>query len=304
MTMNYDKINGDVCFRESDHKYFNIKNKDAEYTSVTTLIGKFHEKFDGDFWSKYKALEEIMGDEFKEVKPKLLNTKKIPEDVCFLYDVDEDAFNECVSRILEQYKQANIEGCERGTAYHLKKELEWYEKSNHKINTYTPSLCHISPDAEFNCVRNNWDLSRERAVMPEFLVYYSTEDGIMNLAGQVDLLIKDGNDLYILDFKTNAKGIKSEAYFDRKTKKYKTMFYPLNTVKDTMLMHYTLQLSLYAWMLQQINPEFNIKLLQLLHVDGDGNESQITVDYLKDEVERMLKFYKKELIANKEKEKW
>ena len=61
-----DKINGDVAFNEELHLYWNTRNKDIKYTSVTTLIQNYYEKFDEEFWSSYKAIERIVGiDVFK-----------------------------------------------------------------------------------------------------------------------------------------------------------------------------------------------------------------------------------------------
>jgi hypothetical protein len=81
------------------------------------------------------------------------------------------------------------------------------------------------------------------------------------------------------------------------------MKYPLNTLDDVNFWHYTLQLSTYAWMLQKINPNFIIKDLILIHFDHNGNQTLYHCDYLKTEVERMLAFYKKELIKEKQRSK-
>jgi hypothetical protein len=48
-------------------------------------------------------------------------------------------------------------------------------------------------------------------------------------------------------------------------------------------------------MIQKISPEFNIKLLMLIHHDHDGNVTTYECEYRKSDVERMLAFYKKEL---------
>lgn len=64
-----------------------------------------------------------------------------------------------------------------------------------------------------------------------------------------------------------------------------------------------MQLSTYAWMLQKINPNFVIKDLILNHYDHAGNNTLYHCEYLKDEVERMLYFYKKELISERQKAK-
>lgn len=295
--MNYDKKNGDVCFRESDHVYFNERKKDITYTSVTTLIGKYHEKFDPEFWSRYKALEKCLSKEdFTMIKSKMLRNRKADIEWFDKFSIDPDVFNNHVDEILESYRLANEAGCKRGTEYHLKKELAFYENKIQDVSSLV-SGCNGS----FECEKHNWDLSREKAVIPEFLIYYHCPDGILNIAGQIDLLIKDGNDIYLIDWKTNSKGIKEKAFFDPVTKKLKTMFYPLNNLNDTMLIHYTLQLSLYAWMMQKINPSYNIKLLRLHHIDGNDVETDYDLIYLKDDVERLLKYHKKTMMNGKNK---
>lgn len=294
MEMTYDKINNEVAFRESDHKYFNVKYPDRKYTSVTTLIGGFYEHFDSEFWSSYKALEALMGENFVElgVKKQLLDRKKFRIELLDEIGIEHEVFYTQKQEILDGYEKNKNEACDRGTAYHLEKELRFYKSGKHNLQEYEFNLpCQ----GEFECEKYNFDMNRERAILPEYLVYWSTKDEILNLAGQIDLLIKDGNDIYILDYKTNAKGIESKAFFDRKKKSTKRMFYPINNLDDTTLNHYTLQLSTYAWMLQRINPELNIKLLRLLHIGGDGTETQYDVPYLKEDVERMLKAKKKQL---------
>ncbi len=65
-------------------------------------------------------------------------------------------------------------------------------------------------------------------------------------------------------------------------------------------MHYTLQLSMYAYLLQQINPDLNIKMLKLIHIDHSNKVEEIEVEYMKKEVEVLLKHYKKQLLIKEE----
>lgn len=106
----------------------------------------------------------------------------------------------------------------------------------------------------------------------------------------------------IVTHNTNAK-IEKESYYNRATKSRKMMKYPLNNLQDCTLNHYFLQLSLYAYILQQLHPEFNISGLKIIHIDREGKETEIDVPYLKDDVERMLKHYKKQIIMKKELDK-
>lgn len=100
---------------------------------------------------------------------------------------------------------------------------------------------------------------------------------------------------------TNAKGVEKKAYFDRKKKQNKKMYYPINNLDDTTYNHYALQLSCYAFMLKQINPNFNIKMLQLLHNAGDG-ETKIDVPYYEKEVKEMFKDLWKKKSLEREKD--
>ena len=73
------------------------------------------------------------------------------------------------------------------------------------------------------------------------------------------------------------------------------MKYPLNNIMDCNYWHYVLQLSTYAYMVQQINPDLNIKELKLVHIDREGKQTIYDLEYRKDDVERMIKHYAKQL---------
>lgn len=59
-----------------------------------------------------------------------------------------------------------------------------------------------------------------------------------------DIVIKNGNEVIIGDWKTN-KEIKTKGYFNKKTNKVQCMKYPLNNIPDINYYHYTLQMSIY-----------------------------------------------------------
>jgi hypothetical protein len=101
---------------------------------------------------------------------------------------------------------------------------------------------------------------------------------------------------------TNKK-IETTSFFDNKSKKSVMMKYPLNHLQDCNYNHYTLQLSTYAWMIQKLNPEFEIEDLVLVHFDHNDNMTVYHLPYLKDEVIKMLAFYKKESILAENKKK-
>ena len=75
-----DKENDIVKYNDELHKYW-VKGSNQSCISVTTLIHNFT-VFDEDFWSSYKALESLITEEeFKQVKPDLLNFKKFDQTI-------------------------------------------------------------------------------------------------------------------------------------------------------------------------------------------------------------------------------
>ena len=56
----YDKRNGNIVFNEKNHKYWDLTNPNANFISVTTLIDRFVPPYDKEFWSMYKALEQLV----------------------------------------------------------------------------------------------------------------------------------------------------------------------------------------------------------------------------------------------------
>ena len=287
--MQVDKRNGNVNYNDEFHQYWNDEGQ--KFISVTTLIGRFEQPFDQDFWSKYKALERLIGSQkFAAMeKPRLLKSKKWDNSVLELYDIDEVTFNSTQQDILDEWAKTNRESCERGTKIHAAMEKKFYSgASSYSLKSY-------GLGGKFVCKQNYTPLDLESAVYPEYLISRVSEDGHIRLAGQIDLLVKDGNDIYIIDYKTN-KELKMKSGYDPAAKKYAMMNFPLNNLMDCNFMHYTLQLSTYAWMIKKNNPQFNIKKLILVYFDHDGNVSTHEVEYLKNEVERMLSQYRKELI--------
>lgn len=291
MVMNFselevDKSNDDVLYNDKLHKYW-TKDSNQSCVSVTTLIHNYT-VFDEDFWSSYKALEAILGEKrFKEeIKSTLLDTKKFNLKHLEQTNVSEDVFNEKKIEILKDWEEKRETSCIRGTAIHRQHELE-------HLAGRTKELQHLGLGGKFKPNTSN-KIEPGKNIYPELLLSRISNDGKLRLAGQADLVIVDDFDVYILDYKSS-KTIDLKSYYDRKTKKYSTLKYPLNNIQDTNFWHYTLQLSTYAWMIQKYDPRFEIKALLLLHYDHDGGNTTYECEYLKNDVERMLAHYKKQI---------
>ena len=288
--MQIDKRNGNVCFNDENHKYFDVNDESKQYISVTTLIDRYGQEFNKDFWSAYKALEKLLSkDAWQLEKKSLLASKKFNKDLLSTYDISENDFNKAQQDILDEWDKNNREACERGTKIHSELENNFY-KAGKNI-----TLQKFGIGGKFECRKDYTDLDLEHGVYPEYLIYRESEDGILKIAGQVDLIIKNGNDIIIVDHKTNKK-IDLKSGFNTQTKSTAKMKYPLNNLDDCNFWHYTMQLSTYAWMLQKINPNFVIKDLILNHYDHNGNNTLYHCEYLKHDVEKMLYHYKKSLI--------
>lgn len=295
--MEIDKRNGNVCFNDAAHCYFDADNQDNRYISVTTLIERYGQPFDKEFWSSYKALELLIPkDNWKIEKKSILNNKKIKKELLEMYNISELQFNKTKQSILDEWDKNNREACERGTKIHADIENSFYKK-NKDIN-----LQKFGIGGKFECKKDYTELDMEYGVYPEYLIYRVSDDGILRLAGQIDLIVKQGNDIYIIDHKTN-KEIKTKGAYNAATKGTVNMRYPLNNLPDVNFYHYTMQLSTYAWMLQKINPNFVIKDLILNHYDHNGNNTLYHCDYLKKEVERMLYDYKKQVMLERQRAK-
>ncbi len=506
--MEVDKQNGKICYNDSAHVYWN-EDTQNKYISVTTLIHNYTQPFDKEFWSAYKAIEKLLDSEsWKIAKKELLATKKVTEEFKNSYEIQELDFNKTQQEILDTWQEENFKSCERGTKIHAELENSMY---NMGANV---SLKKFGVGGKFICDKGRTNLDLENGVYPEYLISRESSDGILRIAGQIDLLVKNGNEITIMDWKglpldteiptlegwstiaelkegdtifdkdgkptkivhksevhnnpcykitfdngdsivadhehrwlvavdgksvvktteelkelsspkihiakpiksnsfnynlvsaiisdktegyysykatdfsnfeavQNAiaiTGIKSwlnkeeltigfyvedfllvmdrqedkitperqyrtiisiestetvptqclevdspthtflcttqcivthntnkkidiKSYFDSKAKSTAKMQYPLNNLDDSNYWHYTMQLSTYAWMVEKLNPDFVIKDLILVHFDHNDNQTVYHLNYLKNEVERMLKHYKKEIIKQQQRDK-
>ena len=296
--MEYDKINGKVAFLEGPHKYFNIDDPSIVYTSVTTLIGKFEPEFDKEFVSKYKALERLIpADIWKKEKGGIWKSHKIPDSFLEVHDISPEELNEVQQDILDEWEDINKRSCERGTKIHAQLENSFYTAGSNI------TLKKFGIGGKFSCKKDYNELDLDYGIYPEYLIYYDNPKLDLHIAGQIDLLVKNGNDIVIIDHKTNKK-IDLKGFYNNATRTSEKLNYPLGSLDNCNYNVYQLQLSTYAWMLQKINPDFVIKDLILNHYDHDGNNTLYHCTYLKDEVEKMLKHFAKQNKLEQQKKKY
>ena len=280
-----DKETDSIVYFDDTHEY-RAKSDDLKGVSVTTMIHAYTTPFDATFWSSYKALEALLEPEiFGILKPKLLQTKRFNKSILDKLDIDLDLFNSKKQEILDSYTLENKKSCEYGTKVHAQIENALYGRDPNTLKKF-------GVGGKMPVYKGKYILELGSGVYPEFMISYREDDFL--LCGQVDLIIADGDDIQIIDHKSNKK-IEFKSFYDKYKKSQTMMKYPLNTIQDCNGQHYTLQLSTYAWMIQQLNPRYNIKRLTIHWIDHDGKETFIDVPYMKQEVEKMLTDYKKKL---------
>lgn len=216
-----------VSFDSKTHSYF-LKNK--KLISVTTLLNKFKNEFDSDYWSKVIAKRE----------------------------------NVTQQEILLKWKQKSFKSTEIGTAIH--KIFEDYTDNKYSILhdelIFDYNILNIDFLDDFNkkkiqALRFIKDFFITKRIIPihsEYIVYNEY------LAGQIDMICKDSNNnFYIIDFKTNEK-IDFESY------KSKKMLGVLDFIEDCNYFHYCLQLSIYKKLLKNIN----ITKIYIIHITTEN----------------------------------
>lgn len=185
-----DKANATVGFEDSTHTYFDLKSGD-KYVSVTTLIKNYQPEFSAEFWASYKALEALADEiNWLKIKPKLLQFKTFNDTYISDCGLNKSDFDAKKAKILESYERAGKEACEKGTAKHLEKELSFYDDNTRDVKKY-------GIGGKFSCTKGKFVLDDEQGLYPELLISFDFQG--LRICGQADLVVKSGNDIYIID---------------------------------------------------------------------------------------------------------
>lgn len=265
-----------IIFKEDGHTYESIEEDNIEWLSVTSLVSKFKPKFDKEGQAKKSAKNK--------------NSKW---------------YGMTVEQILQAWDNETERAINLGNFYHNQRESDILDfKTIERNGTEVPI---VKPLINENGIKLAPDQKLTDGVYPEHLVYLKS----VGLCGQADLVeVVDGY-ININDYKTN-KEIKEKGYTNWEGITSK-MFKPINHLDDCNLIHYTLQLSIYAYIIKKHNPSLKIGKLTIQHVkfkqigeDKNGypiNEhyngepildeiKMYEVPYLKDEVNSLIMWLK------------
>ncbi len=270
-------MNDKVIFTEKDHKYTGSSGKN--YISTTSIVALYKEEFDEEYWSLYKAIERIvidkLGKDYFDRTKRRIGFEKVIEH--FTPRIQTDGLlQNTINQILNEWKEKRERKQLEGKVYHKKREDTDNEKG----------ICDVSGLKIVKFEDRDLNYLLDGAYTEHVL--WNEEFGI---AGQADKTYLEGIWIDVDDYKTCDK-IPEES-FNHPKRGYKMMKYPVDNLMDCKLLHYTLQLSIYAWMLEQKSIEQKrprqVRRLRLYHSTID---TYIEVPYLKKEVELILNHYR------------
>lgn len=175
------------------------------------------------------------------------------------------------AQVQAEWKANGIESMRKGTSLHNSLQ-NWIEKE--EINDYW-----LEEITNFRKLKFEGEMLCERIVANKKF----------KIAGTADCLNKNKYGLNIWDFKT---GKEMSFYTKYKTK----LLHPLEHLDQCKYTRYSLQLSLYAWMLEQEGE--NISRLGIIWFKPDHKIKVIPVIYMKYEIEKMLSALPKEFFKN------
>lgn len=216
-------------FTPQDHKYTSIDVKDTtDWLSVTSFISNFKQPFDAD---------RIAEKSSKSKKSKWYGMT--PEEIKAAWSAEA------------------LRATTLGTWYHNCRETDICELST--MERHGKTIPVITP-IEKEGIKISPNQKITDGVYPEHLVYLKSA----GICGQSDLVEVINGEVHITDYKTN-KEIKTEAYtsWDGKVQK---MSPPLAHLDDCNLMHYSLQLSMYLYIILKHNPRLKPGVLTIHHI--------------------------------------
>jgi hypothetical protein len=255
-----------IRFTEIDHSYVDTESG-LQLTSMTTFISKFKSPVD---WAE-KAHAYVAK----------RNPKKVIQDLAIKQKKSIQEIEEMIAGreingelILEIWDKNKNRASSEGTAEHLVRENKWKALQDAGKPVFT--------NMGVNGVKYSIDLSNLKpGVYPEAIIYHPS----CGIVGQSDdLRIFPDKILDINDYKTNDK-IEMTSFYNYRTG-HQMMLDPISHLHDCNGIHYALQLSGYAYLMEL----WGYKPRNLTIEHTKDNNKKIKVPYLRDEIIAMLNY--------------
>ena len=302
-----------IHFEPVAHKYTDDSGK--EYTSVTTVIGKYKPIFDKRYWGMYTALKECNFNVAPVQEGKFIRVNGVVRSIDSLYSNPINNYE--VQRVVNKWNKLTKEACARGNEIHDFLEDSINESKEGGAKTNDVIKPQLGKKYELVTIRTVHDLDktpiRERfpSIYTRLLGYirqgctlyaekriYSTT---YQIAGMIDVLIVKGKQFMIMDWKTNKDELKFISGYYKKIKfngkwikgdqfirTFKTLLSPVNNLEDCKGNIYSLQLSLYAYIMTLWGYKLVKNGLEIFHIRPGLEPKLIKVQYMEQEITNML----------------
>lgn len=218
-----------LTFKEEGHLYESVDpNDQIDWVSVTSLVGKFKQPFDAEAQSVKSS---------KNKRSKWFGLE--PE------------------RIREIWESESKRATDLGTFYHNQREddlmsFDTMTKEGVEIPVIPPNIqdgVKFAPAQQLIA-----------GVYPEHFTYLKSA----GVCGQADYVEVVNGKINIMDYKTN-KEIKKRSYKNWEGV-YQMLSSPVSHVEDCNLQHYSLQMSIYMYIMLKHNPKLKPGTLTIQHV--------------------------------------
>lgn len=225
-------------FNEAEHSYYHPER--GYYTPVSTFVSSFHDEFDKNYWSDYKAIERVLVERYGvnywlDYKKKVgyenvINSFKQTLNNSILNPV----FIQYKEDILKEWAEENKSSIEKGNRTHKIKEGEVEEE----VSVSQPLTSSKNPELEFMLPSELPDgvYTERRVWSNDYMVCGTIDKLIIETVGTIRYA-----DVH--DYKSN-KELKRESF------KHKKMKAPFNDLDDCNFNHYQVQLNTYQWLLK------------------------------------------------------
>jgi len=241
---------GKVAFFEENHVY--LHEDDLNGNSIPSLE---------DSKYKFRSPTGILAD-FKEK----FEAEKIARKYVVRHELDITW-----EELVDQWKKKGEAASEQGTLLH------GYAES--LINGWGMKQPDV-PKAEYVNELIE-ELNNTHVLAKTELLVYST---VLRLAGQVDLLMRneDRSEYYLYDYKFIKKPLERKSFYNPRTRKYKMMKGPFRFLHDCNYSHYSIQMSIYQYLMGNVGRKLKKKALIVVTPDGygivEGKPMRIWVD--------------------------
>ena len=311
----------ELIFTEHDHKYRDENN--IIYTSVTTLLDKYKNPFDKEFWSMYTALKDAR----LRVKPypdeQKISVGSVKYSLAYL--LSQEYYVKLQNVVKAKWEVTAANACIRGNNIHNSIEAGINKSRNDETGSHNELITYEDNPFKFGkniSSLNDLDVSPLKEKFPH--IYNILKPLILQgctifaekrvyltkfrLAGTIDCPIIKGKYFSILDWKSNAADMHDTAgYYKKefidgewvKTDNWiitdDTFNSPINHIPASKFHTYCLQLSIYAYIMEQWGYTLIPNGLAIVHYPLNKEPVYIPVPYLRNEVIALLTDHKRNL---------